>query len=251
MTIPNLYRKIKQILEDSNVALENRGFNRVNSLGEIMTEIERHGEINCLPYFLKGEIIEVTENDLAGVTVLRDDTFRNCPSLTSVTIPDSVTSIKEDAFYGCSSLTSVTIGNGVTSIADKTFEYRRSLKSITIGNSVADIGNEAFSECDSLTSITIPDSVTSIGNWAFYSCDSLKSVTIGNGVTSIGDYAFYDCSGLIDIYLNSTTPPILGTSETIPTTSTIHVPIGSRDAYKSKTNWSYHSSRIVEDIEIN
>ena len=66
----------------------------------------------------------------APVTSIGSGAFRDCRSLTSVTIPGSVTSIRNSTFYGCSSLTSVTIGNGVTSI-----------------------GNAAFYGCSSLTSV--------------------------------------------------------------------------------------------------
>ena len=42
-----------------------------------------------------------------GVTKIGYDAFRDCTSLTSVTIPDSVTRIGNFAFRGCTSLTSV------------------------------------------------------------------------------------------------------------------------------------------------
>jgi hypothetical protein len=50
----------------------------------------------------------------------------------------------------------------------------------------------------------------------------------------------------------STTPPVLGyhnVFENCPAI-TIHVPIGSGDAYKAATNWSGHANNIIEDIEI-
>ena len=116
----------------------------------------------------KGDMPENTEivikNETRGIA---DGAFRDCRSLTCVTIPDSVTSIGEDAFSYCSSLIDVTIGNGVTSIEDS-----------------------AFYDCTRLTSVTIPDSVTHIGRWAFFGCTSLTSVTIPDSVTSIGSYAF-------------------------------------------------------------
>ena len=150
------------------------------------------------------------------ITVVRDDAFNCCDSLTSITIPDSVTSIGRHAFDGCtgelivncnipnasssssgafynSKFTKVTIGDSVTSIGDWAFKDCSSLTSITIPDSVTSIGDYAFSGCDSLTSITIPNSVTTIGDSAFKDCSNLTSITIPNSVTSIGKWAFNDC----------------------------------------------------------
>ena len=118
-------------------------------------------------------VIPATYNGLP-VTIIGNDAFLNCCSLTSVTIPDSVTSIGTHAFSSC-----------------------ESLKNITIPNSVTSIGNDAFSNCESLKNVTIPDSVTSIGYGTFFCCKSLTQVTLSNSVTSIGDLAFYHCSNLV------------------------------------------------------
>mgnify|MGYP003324004749 CR=1 FL=1 len=72
-----------------------------------------------------------------------------------------VTIIGEEAFIACTSLTSITVPNSVTSIGRDAFSECTSLSSITIPDSVTSIGDYALSECSSLTSITIPDSVTS------------------------------------------------------------------------------------------
>ena len=153
------------------------------------------------------------------ITVVRDDAFAYCSSLTSITIPDSVTSIGEWAFYGCSSLTSITIPNGVASI-----------------------GNYTFWDCSSLTSITIPDSVTSIGSYAFYNCSSLTSVTIPDSVTSIGRYAFSYCSSLTSVYCKATIPPTGGDYMFYDNASSckIYVPTESVEAYKYAEYWSYY-----------
>ena len=133
-----------------------------------------------------------------SVTSIGSRAFCGCPSLTSITIPDSVTNIG-GAFNGCTGLTSVTIPNSITSIDSSAFNGCTNLTSVTIPNSVTSIGAYAFSGCTGLTSINIPDSVTSIGDWAFQRCTSLTSITIPNSGVTIGHYAFGACTSLTSV----------------------------------------------------
>ena len=151
--------------------------------------------------------------------------FKNCTSLASIKIPDSVKSIRSRAFTGTAYYNNksnwsdaalyvanhlvdakkdeikgdYTVRQGTKTIAEYAFEDCTSLTSITIPDSVTSIGECAFSGCTGLTSITIPDSVTSIGDYAFSGCTSLTSVSIPDSVTSIGNSAFYDCTSLTNI----------------------------------------------------
>ena len=181
-----------------------------------------------------------------SVTSIGSHAFEDCSGLTSVTIPNSVTSIGSWAFYLCYSLTSVTIPDSVTSIGEGAFNNCSGLTSVTIGNSVTSIGGDAFANCYNLTSVTIPDSVTSIGEGAFSYCSGLTSVTIPESVTSIGSWAFDSCSGLTSITMLPTNPPTLG-SDVIPSNvTTITVPVGCGNTYKTAAGWSDYADKIVE-----
>ena len=101
------------------------------------------------------------------VTSIGSSAFKDCTSLKSATIPDSVTSIGDSAFFDCASLTSITIPDSVTTIGNNAFSGCSSLTSATIGNNVTSIGDNAFNGCSKLKKIEIPDSVTYIGSKAF------------------------------------------------------------------------------------
>ena len=76
------------------------------------------------------DIIIPAEYEGLPVTSIGEYAFRNCSSLTSVEVPDSVTSIGYEAFWYCSGLTSVVIGDSVTTIGSYAFSGCRNLTSV-------------------------------------------------------------------------------------------------------------------------
>lgn len=127
--------------------------------------------------------------------------FKECSSVTSITLPDSLKTIGDYAFYGCSSLTSITIPDGVTAIPSCAFAGCYALESISLPDSITSIGKSAFRDCKSLTAIVLPESVTSIGDHAFRNCSSLINIAIPEGVTSIDLHTFNGCTKLAGITL--------------------------------------------------
>ena len=91
--------------------------------------------------------------------------------------------------------------------------------------------------------------VTDIRSGAFYGRSNLESITIPASVTNMDSNVFADCANLANIYLYPTTPPSLADRWTLNAV-TIHVPIGSGNAYKSATNWAEYADNIVEDIQL-
>jgi hypothetical protein len=158
------------------------------------------GRATIIGYIGAGGIVTIPST-LSGypVVAIGNAAFRDCGSLTSITIPEGVTSIGNVTFSDCTTLTSVTIPDGLTFMGDSAFAYCTALTSIAIPGKVASIGQGAFLACSALRSVIIGNSVTSIGVNAFSSCTALISVTMGSGVTSIGDSAFNGCIALTSI----------------------------------------------------
>ena len=151
-----------------------------------------------------------------------------------------VTIIEDGAFCDCPTLTSVGIPNSVTSIGDEVFRGNFNMTSVSIGNSVTRIGAFAFLSCNGLHSIIIPNSVTTIGSQAFYACHGLTSVTIGNNMVKIGSIAFGSCTNLKDMYCYAEQVPEISNdifNYSNYTNATLHVPAASVDAYSNAEQW--------------
>lgn len=164
------------------------------------------------------------------VTKIGEEAFKDCHSLTRISIPESVTVIDVYAFLNCSNLTNITIPNSVTRINDWAFHGCSALTSVTIPNSVSTLEQNAFVDCENLarfygkyasedgrclivngvlnsfapaglTNYNIPDGVTRIGAQAFMHCKDLVSATIPNSVSSITTQAFWECSSLTNVII--------------------------------------------------
>jgi len=96
-----------------------------------------------------------------------------------VTLPKSLTRLSGEVFRDCTSLTGMTVPEGVDCIYSSTFANCTSLTSVTLPSTVDWIGDNAFFNCVRLSSVTIPKRVCYIYQDAFRSCDSLADVYYG------------------------------------------------------------------------
>ena len=149
------------------------------------------------------------------VTALANYALQNKPSLTSVTLPETVKKIGAHALRD----------TGITSML--------------IPNSVDTIGGFAFYGCTALTSVELGNGVKFIDMYTFNDCSNLQTVKIGTGMIKM-DYVFADCPLLTDVTCLAVTPPQLnGTfGGTTPiATATLSVPSGSVSAYQGASTW--------------
>ena len=164
------------------------------------------------------------------VVSIAESAFQNCPTLTSLTVPEGVKSIMGRAFDGCTGLTKVTLPASVTSLGSYPGEhwgrFNLFVNCPRLASITVDAANPAFrSDSDGILfnkemttllaypggrtgSYTIPDSVTIVGLQAFEGCAELTEVKIHRGVTALGLAAranpFCNCPKLTSIAVDET-----------------------------------------------
>lgn len=101
--------------------------------------------------------------------------FEGRDNLIEITIPDSVISIGWGAFRQCSSLSNVSISQNIKIIEEQTFEECENLIKVVIPEGVKEIKHDAFKNCYSLEEITLPKSLNSIWK-SFVGCKNLVKI---------------------------------------------------------------------------
>ena len=169
-----------------------------------------------------------------NVTSIGEYAFRDCTSLTSITIPSSIRDIKSFAFYNCTSLNAITLPASITAL-----------------------GTGVFEGCTSLLQMTIPAGITAIEDELFFGCSALKAVVLPNSITSIGENAFTRCTSLLSVYLLATTAPTCEANafEKVDRTwCTLYVPKGSTSYNKEGVWGDFFIEEFegkTEDIKLN
>ena len=162
--------------------------------------------------------ITASDGNSYTVTSIDNGAFKDCGSITGITLPNSIVRLGDQCFAGCGSITTITIPNGITTW-----------------------GEYCFSGCSSLKEINFEDGLTSLGDRAFYGCSSLKSVTIPDCITTIGEECFANCDNLKSMLLTSATPPTCNNSLGLAGDATIYVESSLVDIYNTADVWQNYT----------
>ena len=204
--------------------------------------------------------------DLANVTLIGTQAFNGCSALTSISINSIPTMEKEDAFdewHFANTEIAVPDEKYQTFLADefwgKFTHYKHpSLLGFTLDEATGTYSvkkSEYALDEDFTGMLEIPAQynscdVVAIEANAFApgtdqpALTALTGVTIPEGIASIGANAFGGCTGITKV-INKVTAPLSGDNcpddafdNAIYANSTLYVPFGSLDAYKSSAPWS-------------
>ena len=190
--------------------------------------------------------LPIREAELMEGETVEQEAFKNCASLTRITIPSSVTSIQTDAFAGCLRLVEIcnksgslaitagkedngSIGkyalniykNGTSKLStdangfvkynsgseELIIDYVGTNAEITLPTTATEVRKYALRDNATITKLTVPSNISMIGLEAFASCPKLKEVVI-NGVKLMDAYCFSNCTALANITLSNTTETI-------------------------------------------
>ena len=153
-------------------AFDSKSFITSVTVPELVTAMGAYAFYNC------NKIETVYWNAIDCVNPASTTIFGN--SVASVVFGNNVKTIPNYMLKNCSSLYTVDIPDSVISIGDEAFAGCYNMYSLKLGSSLQTIGTRAFQSCSYLQNITIPASVSTIGAYAFSSCSSLKYVTFEN-----------------------------------------------------------------------
>ena len=174
------------------------------------------GGENKLAQVLSKTVVELTEEDLRGVTVIGSYAFYKCKQLVSVAIPEGVTEITDRPFNSTSSkLTKIVIPKSMAIFSDYAFYGANNavlyIKDVASWLKITEKpANSSDYYCaprtyirfldndgNEKTNIIIPDGIESVRVSAFYNANRIVSISIPNTVTDIGASALSSCSALL------------------------------------------------------
>lgn len=180
--------------------------------------------------------LSVSDSTIPLIDLINVSTYRTILS------EDTITSLRSHGFAYNNSLQSVCFAkcNGIEPFA---FSNCYNLQNAVFPEAKY-VGEYAFINCYSLNNVSIP-LVGELYSGVFRSCSSLSALSISK-CRFIYGYAFADCINLSSLYLGSNCRLYYSDAfSNISPNLSIYVPSTYVNTYKSSTNWSYFSSRIV------
>lgn len=141
--------------------------------------------------------------------------FKDCVSLKSIYIPNTVTSIGYGAFQGCTKLDDVNIPESVEVIDANAFNGCLGLNEVNLNDGLTEIGDYAFASTP-ITYMYFPSTLEKIGKGVFSNCSKLNELSVAEA-----NEKFTVKSNILYTTANDGTKEIILVLKTSATTLTI------------------------------
>ena len=186
------------------------------------------------------------------------DLYLNDKLITKLEIPPTISVINDRAFYGCGSIDSVLIPSTVQIIGTNAFRGCKNLSYVSLPDSGLSKGG-GFRECPLLKSAGPKGSGCSIEyrfkeiipHSMLISCENITKVILPSTITYIDGFAFWECDNIDDVFIYALTPPTVKEKNyTFSVYRNLHVPKGTKEAYKAADVWKNFNIIEMEDEAI-
>lgn len=192
-------------------------------------------------YGAQTELTIPAELDGYTVTEIAENTFRDRPELTKITLPDTLQRIGADAFFNTGyynnaanwqenmlyidqALISVPTGaageiairEGTVLLADNAMYNCKKITAVTLPSTIRYIGDYAMTNCKAVAALNLPEGLLRLGKSALAGCKSIKTLYIPASLTDMDcefEYSsnipaapFSECAGLTEISVASNNP---------------------------------------------
>ena len=147
--------------------------------GMVFEENDGHMGVIGWTETIPEELVIPAEHDGMPVESIWPEAFKDCKTLKSVTLPDTVSGIGYDAFAGCENLESINLTDNIKIIGESAFQNCSKLKAIHISDSLEYMGTNAFKNCYELKDVDISDTIKPVGMYSFYGTDWLRDLEQG------------------------------------------------------------------------
>ncbi|MEA4962946.1 leucine-rich repeat protein, partial [Lutispora sp.] len=160
-----------------------------------------NGDMAVMKYLKGASAINLSDNTAITSVTAKKETFDwTTPKNLNFSGCTGITEMAKDAFRECTSLTGITLPKAVISLGDEFFAGCTSLKEAELPGLTDDgLGKSLFKNCTSITDvgdIKLPETVTYLPEKFFEGCIGITHVELPKHITRLGDGVFYKCTGI-------------------------------------------------------
>lgn len=192
--------------ESKNYIIYDKAFKNCNNLKNVTFDVGLKSILNnAFENCVKLETVNFkisTQKDISNLENIGSSSFKNCKTLNSFVMPDTVYSIGNEIFSDCKNLKHVDLSARINLIPYKMFFNNINLNKVVATSQIDKIEDYAFYGCENLINISTLNDAKELGFAAFKNCKNINNISFNN-IEILNEEVFYGCEKLINISINN------------------------------------------------